>query len=189
MPPGAGAPQPAPAGPPQGAPAPAQGGVRQVDPGAPAVPGQLPANLSEEKANPEEQKEYERVMQGLSKAIYHNDNVANAIVDQIQPADKVGSTAKATLLLIQQLDQKMQMQEVVVPEITKEATERLIELAEARHGIQYGEREVQVILGSVWEGVQGMFGMEQQDAEALMAGVGGDGLADLKQQYEGFING
>jgi hypothetical protein len=149
----------------------------------------LPPGINEERATAEEQKEYERAMQGLSKVIYHNDEVANAIVDQIRPEDKVTTTTKATVLLIQQLDEKIQMDESVVSEVTKEATERLMELAEARHGIQYGDREAQVILGSVWEGVQGLFGMEKQDAEALMAGIGGDNLANLKQQYEGFING
>jgi hypothetical protein len=149
----------------------------------------LPGNIKEERASPEEQKEYERAMQALSKLLYSSDEIANSIVDQVDPNDKVSSTSKVSMLVISQLDQKINMDESVVASVSQETVERISELAEARHQIQYGERELQVIMGSVWEGVQGIFGMEQQDAEVLMAGVGGDGLADLKGQYEGFLNG
>jgi hypothetical protein len=145
--------------------------------------------MQEERASPEEQKEYERAMQALSKLLYSNDKIANSIVDQVQPDDKISSTVKVSTLVINQLDSKIQLDEAVVASVSQEAVERISELAEARHGIQYGDRELQVIMGSVWEGVQGMFGMEQQDAQALMAGIGGDGLADLKGQYEGYLNG
>ena len=190
-----GGPPPGTGAPPPGAPAPAPGAggppsqARQVDPGAPAVEGQLPPGMQEERASPEEQKEYERAMQALSKLLYSNDKIANSIVDQVQPDDKISSTVKVSTLVINQLDSKIQLDESVVASVSQEAVERISELAEARHGIQYGDRELQVIMGSVWEGVQAMFGMEQQDAEALMAGVGGDGLAQLKGQYEGFLNG
>jgi hypothetical protein len=181
---------PVPGGPaPGGAPAPGGGGIRTVDPGQEAVSGQLPASMTEEKATPEEQKEYERAMQALAQVLYNNPAVANAIVDQIDPNDKVSSTAKVSMLLIKQIDEKIQLDENVVAEVTKETVGRIEELAEARHGITYGGREHQVILGSTWEGIQKMFGMEKEEAEALMAGVGGEGLADLKQQYDGFLNG
>lgn len=168
---------------------PLQAGVEQVDPGAAAVEGHMPPGMAEEQATPEEQAEYERAMRAISQVLYQNDDVANSIVDQIQVEDRVGSTAKVSILLIQQLDKKLQMDETIVAEISQEVTGRIMELAEARHQFEYGEREEQVIMGSVWEGVQQMFGMEKPDAEALMAGIGGEGIADLKQQHEAFYNG
>lgn len=187
--PGAGAPPPQAA--PQGAPAPAPGGqgIRQVDPTAAAVEGHTPAGMTEEQATPEEQAEYERAMKALASVLYRNDRTANAIVDQILPDDKISTTTKASILLIQQLDEKINMDEAVVAQMSQEVTARLMELAENRHGMQYGDREAQVIMGSVWEGVQELFGMEKQDAEALMAGIGGEGLVDLKGQYEAMLNG
>jgi hypothetical protein len=145
--------------------------------------------MNEEQASPGEQAEYERAMKALAMVLYQNDKLANAMVDQIIPDDKVGSTTKASLLLIQQLDEKLQMDEVVIPQMSVEVVERLSELAEARHNMQYGDRELQVIMGSVWEGVQTMFGMEEQEAQALIAGIGGEGVADLAQQHEAFYNG
>jgi hypothetical protein len=165
------------------------GGVQQVDANAPAVEGHMPPGMNEEQASPGEQAEYERAMKALAMVLYQNDKLANAMVDQIIPDDKVGSTTKASLLLIQQLDEKLQMDEVVIPQMSVEVVERLSELAEARHNMQYGDRELQVIMGSVWEGVQTMFGMEEQEAQALIAGIGGEGVADLAQQHEAFYNG
>ncbi len=165
------------------------GGVQQVDPNASAVEGHMPPGMNEEQATPGQQAEYERAMKALAAVLYQNDKMAAAMVDQIVPEDKIGSTTKASLMLIQQMDEKLQMDESVVAQFSVEVVERLSELAEARHNMQYGDRELQVIMGAVWEGVQAMFGMEPQDAEALIAGIGGEGVADLKQQHEAFYNG
>ena len=168
---------------------PLQRGIDQVDPGAAAVEGHMPPGMNEEQATPEEQAEYERAMKALAKVLYANDKIANSIVDQIQEQDRVGSTTKVSILLVQQLDKKLQMDESIVAQMSQEVVSRIMELAEARHQFNYGDREGQVIMGAVWEGVQQMFGMEPQDAEALMAGIGGEGIADLKQQHEAFYNG
>ncbi len=165
------------------------GGVQQVDPNAPAIEGHMPPGMNEVEATPGQQAEYERAMKALAQVLYQNDKMASAMVDQIVPDDKIGSTTKASLMLIQQMDEKLQMDESVVAQFSVEVVERLTELAEARHNMQYGDRELQVIMGAVWEGVQAMFGMEQQEAEALIAGIGGEGIADLKQQHEAFYNG
>ena len=210
-PPGAGGPAPGgpmPGGPPPGAGGPPAGGpapgavpggpmpgggpdgpVRKVDPSQDAVEGEMPEGIPHEQATAEEQKAYETAMQTLAQVLYGNDKIANAIVDQINPEDKVSSTAKVVMLLVQQLDKKIQLDEKVVPEFTKETTGRVMELAEARHGFEYGGREQQVILGSVWEGVQELFGMEVEEARGMMQSIGGDNLAKLKEQHEGFLNG
>ena len=186
--PGGPAPGAVPGGPMPGG-APGEGPVRQVDPTQDAVEGKMPEGIPSQKATAEEQKAYESAMQVLASVLYGQDKIANAIVDQINPEDKVSSTAKVVMLLIQQLDQKIQLDEAVVPEFTQETTGRVMELAEARHGFKYGGREQQVILGAVWEGVHQMFGVQPEEAQGMMQSIGGDKLAQLKQQHEGFLNG
>lgn len=56
------------------------------------------AGVPEEPATPEEQQEFDRVMQAVATVLYSNEETSNAIVDQILPDDKVGSTAKASML-------------------------------------------------------------------------------------------
>lgn len=191
----AGVPQPA------GGPAPAPGGM---PPNAMPTGGPAPAqgvdtstggratgemDIGEESASPEEQKEYERAMQALAQVLYGNAKTSNAIVDQIDPNDKVGSTSKVSMLFIQQLDEKVDLDESVIAQMVEESVMRIMELAEARHNITYDEREAQMIIGSTWEGIQMMFGMDEQNHTQLVGSFGSDKLSQLKEQYEAALNG
>lgn len=189
--PGAGAPPAGAAPPPAGAGTPPPAGVAPTAPGAPppgadpraeaAAEGPpTPIDKYLEQADPREQQEYERAMRALAKVLYGNDGSANSIVDQIKPANYVSDTAKVTMMLIKELDRAINMDESVIASITQEAVERISELAEARHQIEYKRTDLEQILGATWEGVQSMFGnedtqgftdrvgsIEPQDMEAL----------------------
>lgn len=156
--------------------------------GGKASEGMAP-NIKEEQATPEEQAEYERAMLALTKVLYANEQTSKAIVDQINPEDKVDTTSKAAMLVINQLDQKVDLDEIVVAQITQESVARIIELAETRYNTEYDDREQQAILGTVWEGVQTMFGVEPEDTQQAAATVGADNMGALKQTYEAALNG
>ena len=167
--PGAGAPPPSPmaAG---GAPSPAGGR------GAPQLPMQ--------EAAPEEQQEYERAMRAVVRVLYGNDETARGIVDQIDPNDIVGSTAKVGMIFIKELDRKVNMDESVIASITEEAVQRIAELAEARHQIEYKPTDMEKILGATWEGVQSMFGGDPQQYTQIVQSLPPETLQALKTQHE-----
>ncbi len=185
-----------------GAPGPDQAAaapVAQAGP-APAAPAAAPAAkrggmadgnmpMNETDATSGEQAEYDRAMDALGQVLYSNEKISNSIVDQIDPEDPVGSTAKVSMLLIQQLDQKVDLDEVVVADITQETVSRIMELAEARHGIEYDDRDAQAILGATWEGVSEMFGVDEADHAELVNSVGSERLGPLKAQHEAALNG
>lgn len=147
------------------------------------------AGVPEEPATPEEQQEFDRVMQAVATVLYSNEETSNAIVDQILPDDKVGSTAKASMLFIKQLDEKVGMDEIVVAEVTQESVTRIMELAEARHSFEYTPQEAEQILGATWEGVSSMFGVDESQLNELVNKVGADSLPAYKEQYEAALNG
>lgn len=183
---------PAPAGPPQAGPpqqtaaGPAPAGPQAAQGGGAAKGG---VDIGEEPATPEEQKEYERAMTAMSKVLYDNEKTSNAIVDQVNPDDKIDSTAKVSMLFMKQLDEKIDLDESVVAQMTEETVMRVMELAEARHGVQFDEREAQIILSSTWEGISQMFGMDEAQHKELVNSVGADMLPQLKEQYEAALNG
>jgi hypothetical protein len=190
LPPAAGAAPPAAAGAPAGAaPAAAPAGAS----GAPMKGGKATGEgveIAEEQATPEEQQEYERAMKAVSDVLYSNEKLSNSIVDQINPENMVDSTAKVSMLLIQQLDEKVDFAEVVVAQVTQEIVSRIIELAEARHQIEYGEDEMQVILSATFEGVGEMFGgMDEQSMQELTTSVGHENMQGLKQNHEAALRG
>lgn len=159
--------------------------------GAPAPEGELP---NAQPATPEEQDAYDQAMGALAKILYSNDNIANSVVDQIDPNDKIGSTSKVAMLFIREMDRKINMPDAVVAPVTQEVVERMAELAEARHNIKYEPGEVEKILGATWEGVAAMFGSDggQEGSQAFQQFVSqfdSGTLSAVKEQYEAALNG
>lgn len=175
------------------------GGPDTVGPGSPQpgtpvnMPGEGPAyqgedmSLAEEPATPREQAEYERAVKAMERILYAEDKLADSILQQIDPNDKVGSTTKATALLIQQLDEKIDMDESIISQVTMDAVDTVTELAEARYGVQFSEQEVQATLGSTWESVMAMFGIDEADYNALQSTLQEGDMEKLRTSYDGFL--
>jgi hypothetical protein len=142
-----------------------------------------------EPATAEEEEELVRAREALERILYDSDELSNSLMGQIDPEDKIGSTTKATVLLIGQIDDKIDLDEAVIAPFTMEAVDRLTELAEAKHGFEYSERELQATLGATWEGVMSMFGVDQNEYDRFVSGIGEGEMSQLKTQHEGFLRG
>lgn len=183
-------PPPGPPGPPgaPGAPAPAPAAA-SADPNLdPAYdPGDMDVGL--EDASDAENREYEKASAALDEMLYEVDNTARGIAKMIDPNNKIETTTKANLTVLNQLDQSLELDEVVVPQITSDIVDKVSELAEARYGIEYTERDLQATLGATWEGALQMFGIEPQDFSDFMQGFDQKQIGQLKGAYEGFLGG
>lgn len=135
-----------------------------------------------EQASPEEQAEYERAIKAAQKVIYENDGTSDAVIQMVQPDNKVESTVTATLLLLHQLDSKLNLDENVIAQFTQDLADMVIDVAEAAHGIQYSERELQEVLGATWENVMEMYGADEDDYNAFM-----DTMSPEQQQAQGEV--
>ena len=189
----AAAPSPEPAAPPPGAGAPPPGADPRAQQGARAGGGGGgPAGAIEpylQQADPQLQQEYARAIRSMAKVLYSNDQTANSIVDQIRPDNLVSDTAKVATIFIKELDRKINMDENVIAEVTRESVERISELAEARHQIQYSMPDLEKIMGATWEGVQSMYG--NTDVEGFTQTVQGmrpEDLQALQQQQQQILN-
>lgn len=156
---------------------------------SPQAPEEEADDTDGEEASPEEQAEYERAMAGLYEAMYQNPKSSRAILDMIQAEDKIGSVAKAVVLLVEQLDKKIQLDEAVVPQITQDAAERVVEMAERGKKIQFSEQELQAIAGASLEGVMQVFGASPEDAQQFMSSMPPEQQAKVKQGYEQMVAG
>ena len=200
---GAGAPPPQPAAPAQGAaPTPEAGAPAAPPPGAGAPPPGAeprpqqggaagPASAVQpylQQADQREQQEYQRAIRAMARVLYGTDSTADSIVDQINPERLVSDTAKVSMLFIKELDRAINMDEAVVAEVTRESVERIAELAEARHQIQYKPTDMEKILGATWEGVQSMFGNEDvQGYTQTVQSMRPQDLETLRQQQESIL--
>jgi hypothetical protein len=142
-----------------------------------------PANA----ASANEQEEYDRAMQALYTVLYQNEKTAKAVADQLNAEDKVGSVTRAGILLIKSLDERISMDEEIIPQMTREVADSLIEIAEAKGVPEFAEGEVKAVLGSMWEGVMAVFGMSKEDAEDLRMDSSPEELNGMEEQYRQFL--
>lgn len=145
------------------------------------------AGGEEGEASPEEQAEYERVLGAINRVMYGDENTSQSIADQLQPQDKIGSTVKASLLLMKQIDEKVDMDEVVIPQITQEVADRMIDLGEQVKGMQFSEQEVQAVAGATWEGVMEIFGVDPDSYEELTQGMSPEQVQGFEKEYNGYL--
>jgi hypothetical protein len=150
-------------------------------------PGQGMANGPETEATAEEQQEYDYAVSVLGKVLYENENTSEAITKQLQPQEKVGSVAKASMLVIKQIDEKIDLDEVIIPEFTQDVVDRMIDMYENLHGDEFSEQEAQGALGSAWEGVMELFGIDEDSYAELTAGMSDDEFAGYEAQQKQFL--
>ena len=142
---------------------------------------------NEEAATEEEQAELERAIGALSKVIYEDDNTSQAIQDQLRPEERIGSIAKASILLVQQLDEKLDLDEVVIAQFTQEVADRVIDLYENKNQEEVSEEDAQKVLGATWEGVQELFGVDEDSYEEMTQGMNDKDIDGYTKQYKQFL--
>jgi len=173
----AGAPLPSPsAAPPSGAP----------PSGAPVASAE-----GEPNASPEEQQEYERALGAISQVIYGDDRSNESIMKAMHTENKVGSIIKAASGIIVQVDGQIQMDEVVIPQITQDVVNMLMELAETKEGIEFDETEMKQALSGTWEAIMQVFGGDEEmdeDFEEMTRGMSGEDMRKVGSEYNDLLN-
>ena len=159
---------------------------------APMAPGAEEPNVGPTgEVSPQEQEEFERVMAELSDTLYSNEKTSEALVGMIDTEDKVGSTVKAVLSLVTSMDDKINMDEGVIYQVTMEAADRLIDLAESA-GKEFNEKEIEQIALASWEGMMTAYGDEptmQEDYDFLSEGMSDVEKKQAETKYQELSNG
>jgi len=163
---------------------------------APVAPGQEvpgPEVGPTGEVGPQEQEEYERAMTELGDVLYSNEKTSKALVEMINPEDKVGSTVKAVLSLVTSMDDKINMDEGIIYNITMEAADRLIDLAESA-GKEFNEKETEQVALAAWEGMMTAYDDEaegnlQEDHDYLAEGMSDVEKKQAETKYQELSNG
>jgi hypothetical protein len=150
-------------------------------------PGEGSALGPDIEANEDEQAEYERGVAALGRVLYENDKTSSAIVSQLTPKERVGSIAKASMLTMTQLDEKLDFDETVIPELTKETVDRIIDLYENKYDEELSEQDAQAALGATWEGLMEVFGIDEDSYGELTAGMTTEQFKEQEKTYKQFL--
>lgn len=160
---------------------------------AEAVPDAMPAQAIEGQAEPGEgdpdsevQAEFERGMQGVSRAIYEEEALSDQIIGMINEQEKIGSIAKAVITVITQVDKQLDIAEPVLAPMAVFTADRLMELAEtAIPGMQYSEKEQQQIVMTVTELLLATYGVSPERAAQAGEGMSPEEMASNHQEFYG----
>lgn len=153
-----------------------------VRPGAASIKG------GDQEASAQEQDEYERALKALSKVLYEDERASDGIIQQLLPEERVGSVAKASMLIINQLDAKLDFDEDIIAQLTQDTVERVIDLFEnTKLEDEFSEQEAQAALGATWEGIMEMYGVDEDSYAELTSGLSEDEFKGYETQYKQFL--
>ena len=101
--------------------------------------------------------------------------------------EKVGSVAKAVAFAVTTLDNEYDFDEIIIPQLTEDATERIIELYEAQTDDEFSEHESQAALGAAWEAVIGAYGVDSSAYAELTQGLDKKQIRGYEDEYQGML--
>lgn len=109
------------------------------------------------------QPEYKRCVTALYQVLYQNEQTSRNVLDSLDPSDrgKIESVAKTTMLIMHQLDEKLNMQGDVVPYVLLTIVDRLIELLERAKKVKFSDEEVMQTCAAAFEGAKSLIPNEQ----------------------------
>jgi hypothetical protein len=115
---------------------------------------------------PEDQQDaFESAVTMLYDVLYKNPQTSKAVLDQViadeDPQIRVESVARASVLLVQQVDAKLNLPEEIIPYFIATVVDRLIELAEKVKKAAFDDNDTLAALAATAEGVRALFAPEQ----------------------------
>lgn len=158
--------------------------------GPPPGPPQSPEQ-QEPGGGESDTAEVERGIASVGKALYQDEGMSEKILAMVSDEEKVGSTAKAAIMLVTEMDKKIDLDEDAIAPVTVFAADRLMELVEAdgRNGIEYSEMEAKQVIMTTMEGILTAYGSTPEDQAELAAQVGPEETQQYQKTYEETLNG
>jgi hypothetical protein len=111
--------------------------------------------------------EYKRFVTALYQVLYQNEQTSRNVLDTLDPSDqgKIESVAKTTMIVLHQLDSKLNLQGDVIPYAILTIVDRLIELLERAKQAKFSEQEIMLACSAAFDGAQEMIPNEQTQPE------------------------
>ncbi len=132
--------------------------------------GDAPGSDWPDQLPPEEQDNFERAVTMLYTVLYKNPDTGKAVLDQLvadeEPQVKVEAAARAVVLLVQQIDAKLNLSNEVMPYFLVTVVDRLLELATKIKKVKFDEKDTMAVLSAASDGVQALFGDQGGEQQA-----------------------
>lgn len=169
-------------------PMPGAGEAPQASPQAMAGKAQADRKATRQVPREQLQAALSKGAEGVAAALYKNEKIRDSVVGMISAEDKVGSTAKATTMMLSNLNKKLQLPERIMPALTTLAADEVMQLAEAT-GVEYSEQEAKQVLMTATEIVLNSYGVDPERAKQLASSADKSTLQKAESTYKEALNG
>jgi hypothetical protein len=149
---------------------------------SPQAMGQKGAVRTE--ADPEAiNKELGRGVQGVSQALYSNEQTSAAILKMFRPEEKVGSAAKAAMMASSQVIEKAGIAERVAVPLAVMTADEVMRLIEAEGRGQFSEEEAKQVVMATTEMMLGAYGVSEDRAKLLAEKASPEQRSQMEKLY------
>lgn len=149
-----------------------------------ARPGAGKAMGGMQQATDAEQAEYEDASQIVAKSLYEGE-ASQAVMGLLQGTEnKLERVMKASSMALKLLDERYDFDEVLIAELTRDITARVIEMDEALNGEEFTPQEEKGALATTWEAVINIYGVDTDEYAELTDGMQDKDLKNMQGQYD-----
>jgi len=121
-----------------------------------------------------------RAIQAVSQVLYTEEAVSDKLLAMVNDKEKVGSAAKAVVMLITQVDSKIDMMEEAIAPTAAYAVDRFLELADAAGNVgEFSETESKQVMMTTMELILESYGVTPEERQATI----GDMPQEETDQY------
>lgn len=155
------------------------------------MPPQEPQEQRPDLEGPELEQAFEEAKAEVGELLYKNTDMSDRIIKMADKREKVGSVAKAVVLVVTELDKQVDFPEEVLAGITAWTADRVIELVteDASVDLEYNEKEAKQVVMTATELMLDAYGVTPEERQMLGQGMKPEQLSELDSLYKGALNG
>tara|TARA_R110000803_G_scaffold47081_2_gene98486 strand:- start:120 stop:677 length:558 start_codon:yes stop_codon:yes gene_type:complete len=172
---------------------PPEGGPAPVGDTGQGPQGAVPEGMTEAEpgaVDPMIAEEVSKGVQAVSRVLYEEEGVSDQILKMVNDKEKVGSAAKATVMLVTQVDKQIDLMEEAIAAVTAFAVDRLLELvdADARSKIEYSDDEAKQVMMTTMELILTSYGVTPEESQATHGDVPQEEIDQYGNLYQETLN-
>lgn len=131
--------------------------------------------------------EMEKGVKAVSTVLFKEQGPADAFVKMLKPDDPVGSCVRASISLVTEIDNQLNLSERVMAPLAVFGAGELMEIGEAAHGMTFDEKTQKQIVTATWEGIMAAYGVAGEDAANFAGSTSEEEQNAAVQDYQGVM--
>lgn len=139
-----------------------------------------------EPATPEEEAELQRAQGALAKVLYENDASFQSVVKKLSASEvpPINRLADTTVMLVAEIDNKINLDEVVIMEFAATVYDAVYEIAVTAQAFELDDATIKQGLMVTLQVIMESYGVSEEDFNQFAESIGEQGASQLINTYK-----